>query len=251
MPKSKRNRVVSLTALKKKKFTDSKNRLVEEIRKCADEYKRIYVFRVDNMRNSRLKELRTELRDSRFFFGKNKVMIIGLGRTKTEEYKQNLHKLARIISGQCGIMFSNHEKDEVLNFFDKYKHVDYARTGDIAVETVNLFEGPLEQFPHNIEPYLRQLGMPTSLQKGIVTLMKDFEVCTKGKPLTSEQARILKLLQHQMAEFRVRIEGMWSNNGQIEFFGKKKCIPNSDNDDYENEDDDDDVENDCEEIDSS
>lgn len=78
-----------------------------------------------------------------------------------------------------------------LSFFDKYKHVDYARTGDIAVETVNLFEGPLEQFPHNIEPYLRQLGMPTSLQKGIVTLMKDFEVCTKGKPLTSEQARIL------------------------------------------------------------
>lgn len=49
----------------------------------------------------------------------------------------------------------------------------------------------MEQFPHNIEPYLRQLGMPTTLQKGIVTLLKDYQVCRKGQPLTSEQARIL------------------------------------------------------------
>lgn len=70
--------------------------------------------------------------------------------------------------------------------------MEYARTGDIATEDVTLYAGPLTDFSHDIEHYLRgDLGMPTSLQKGVVTLLKDFDVCKKGQQLTSEQARIL------------------------------------------------------------
>ena len=43
---------------------------------------------------------------------------------------------------------------------------DYARAGNIATETVILQPGPLEQFPFNMEPALRKLGLPTSLQRG-------------------------------------------------------------------------------------
>ena len=32
----------------------------------------------------------------RFFFGKNKVMTIALGREKETEYKENLHKIANV-----------------------------------------------------------------------------------------------------------------------------------------------------------
>ena len=32
----------------------------------------------------------------RFFFGKNKVMIIALGRDREAEYKENLHKIANV-----------------------------------------------------------------------------------------------------------------------------------------------------------
>lgn len=32
----------------------------------------------------------------RFFFGKNKVMIIALGKRDTDEYKDNLHKVSKI-----------------------------------------------------------------------------------------------------------------------------------------------------------
>lgn len=79
-------------------------------------------------------------------------------------------------------------------FFESYRERDFARTGDIATETVQLYSGSLSKFPHNIEPYLRELGMPTSLQKGVVTLLKDYQVCQKGQSLTSEQARILVCL---------------------------------------------------------
>ena len=143
------------------------------------------------MRNSKLKDLRQEMRFSRFFFGKNKVMQIGLGRTDAEECKEGIHNISDCLTGQCGLLFTNQTKEEVFEFFDSYRERDYARTGDAATETVQLSAGPLNQFPHNIEPYLRQLGLPTSLQKGVVTLLKDFEVCKKGEELTSEQARVL------------------------------------------------------------
>lgn len=44
--------------------------------------------------------------------------------------------------------------------------MDYARAGNKAQMDITLEEGPLEQFPHSMEPQLRQLGLPTALKKG-------------------------------------------------------------------------------------
>ena len=64
MPKSKRSRVVSLTRTSKK-GSESKDALIESIRECADQYAFAYVFSVNNMRNSKLKDVRTAWKDSR------------------------------------------------------------------------------------------------------------------------------------------------------------------------------------------
>lgn len=52
-------------------------------------------------------------------------------------------------------------------------------------------KGPYKQFSHSIEPHLRQLGLPTALEKGIVTLTKDHTICKEGDTLTPQQASIL------------------------------------------------------------
>lgn len=91
----------------------------------------------------------------------------------------------------------------MLDFFESHEAPDYARTGSKATATVTLSGGPLEQFPHSIEPQLRALGLPTALKKGVVHLLgEEYTVCQEGDVLTSEQARILKLLGHQQAKFR-------------------------------------------------
>lgn len=53
-------------------------------------------------------------------------------------------------------------------YFSNFKEMDYARSGNQAHMDVTLDEGPLEQFPHSMEPQLRQLGLPTALKKGMV-----------------------------------------------------------------------------------
>jgi len=95
------------------------------------------------------------------------------------------------LQGECGLLFTNRSEKEVDSFFEKFVEKDYARGGTLATETVELEEGPLEQFPHSMEPLLRSLGLPTSLNRGIVTLIKDYTVCQKGQMLNPEQAKIL------------------------------------------------------------
>ncbi|XP_018580713.1 mRNA turnover protein 4 homolog [Scleropages formosus] len=216
MPKSKRDKKISLTKTAKKGL-EAKQNLIEELRKCVDTYRNLFIFSVANMRNNKLKDIRTAWKHSRFFFGKNKVMMIALGKGPSDEYKDNLHKVNKFLKGEVGLLFTNKTKEEVQEYFSHFKEVDFARAGNKANMTVTLDEGPLEQFPHSMEPQLRQLGLPTALKKGVVTLLKDYEVCKDGDILTPEQARILKLFGIEMAEFKVSVKCVWnSETGDFE-----------------------------------
>ncbi|KAG8142204.1 putative Ribosome assembly factor mrt4 protein [Naja naja] len=103
------------------------------------------------------------------------------------------------------------------SWFSQFRETDFARAGNKATFAVNLDMGPLEQFSHSMEPQLRQLGLPTALKKGVVTLLSDYEVCKEGDILTPEQARILKLFGYAMAEFNVMIRSVWDGEtGEFE-----------------------------------
>jgi len=240
MPKSKREKQISLTRTQKKGL-ELKQDVIQKVKDAADKYARVFVIRVENMRNNKLKEVREEWHHSKFFFGKNKVMAFALGKSETDEYKDNLHRVSGCLRGQRGLLFTNCTKDEVTKWFESYADVDFARTGCVAEQEVALKEGPLEQFTHSMEPQLRQLGLPTKLVKGVVTLTQDYVVCKEGDALKPEQARILKLLGHQMAEFKIHVTALWSNDGTFELLEENEDFDGGAKDggsDGENEEDD-------------
>lgn len=70
----------------------------------------------------------------------------------------------------------------------------------------------MEEFAPAQEPYLRQLGLPTSLKKGVVILEGDFVVCEEDDRLTPEKAKILELKGIPMAAFRFRPICGWSKS---------------------------------------
>jgi len=75
---------------------------------------------------------------------------------------------------------------------------------------------PPEPFPHNEEPQLRKLGLVTSMNKGVPTLQSAHKLCEKGKPLTGEQAQLLKLIGERMVTFRVGLIARWdSTTGEV------------------------------------
>ncbi|EIN12413.1 hypothetical protein PUNSTDRAFT_97129 [Punctularia strigosozonata HHB-11173 SS5] len=218
MPKSKRNKVVTLSKVDKKN-RDHKNALVAEVQGAVDKWKYCWLFDVGNMRNAHLKTVRKLWKDTgRLFFGRGAVMAIALGTTPESEHKTGLHHLASRIKGQVGLFFTDSEPAEVTEWFGDFHPPDFARSGNVATRTVVLPEGPImqhhsdppEPFPHNEEPQLRKLGLHTVMKRGVPSLDNPHTVCTKGKVLTPEQAQLLKLVGEKMVEFKVGLRAYWS-----------------------------------------
>lgn len=211
MPKSKRAQKVTLAKTKAKGYA-GKEKIVEEVRSCVDRYSSVYVYTAQNMRNALLKDVRAQWADSRFFFGRTKQIAVALGKSPESEIRDGLSGISRALLGrEGGLLFTNRPRAEVEAFFKSYEHLDYARAGFVATETHRLPAGPLHQFAHSLEPYLRKLGMPTTLDCGVVTLQRDFNVCEAGQKLTPEQAKLLQLLKIQMAAFKLHLRAAWAD----------------------------------------
>ncbi|KAK9787269.1 hypothetical protein WJX73_005808 [Symbiochloris irregularis] len=215
MPKSKRNKLVTLSKVQKK-GKDHKGSLINHVRSLVDEYPSVYLFAYENMRNDRLKELREELRGKcKFCLGSNKVLKVALGRTAAEEYQPQTSELANRIRGNVGLLFTSMAHEEIMDTCSDFHAEDYARAGATATEDFELREGPLEgpggPLAHTLEPTLRQHGLPCKLNKGVVELISDHTVCRKGQPLTSQQAALLRIFDIKMATFRLQPLCCWSD----------------------------------------
>lgn len=225
MPKSKRQKIVHLTAVKKKD-KDSKAVLFSAVQESVDTYSRLFVFSVAHMRNTFLKDVRTQLADSRLFFGKTKVMAKALGQTEAEEHATGLAALTKHIDGSVGLLFTDRDPEEVLRFFDDYTELDFARAGVQATRDVVVPAGvvysrvgeiPAEEdapVPHSIEVTLRKWGMPTKLEKGRVLLDQEWQLCREGETLNSHQTALLKLFGIAMVEFKIKIRAYWDKKDE-------------------------------------
>ncbi len=118
--------------------------------------------------------------------------------------------LSERLKGQCGLLFTNRPREVVEEFFRTFELEDFSRSGAVATRDVDIEAGPLPQFNHALEPYLRQLGLPCKLDKSIVTLERDYRLCSAGKELTSEQARLLKAFGYKLAAMRFTPDALWT-----------------------------------------
>ena len=107
MPKSRRNKVVALTKVKSKGRA-GKEDLVAKVREAVEEYKNAYVVSFQNIRSGPFKVVANQWReDSRFYLGKNKVMMVALGKKPEEEPADNTHLLSKYLRGQVCVLLSN------------------------------------------------------------------------------------------------------------------------------------------------
>ncbi|KAL5612594.1 hypothetical protein BROUX41_004311 [Berkeleyomyces rouxiae] len=227
MPKSRRNKSISLTQVDKK-GREHKDKLFANVREAVGEYQHCVVFSIDNSRNNYLKTVRQELNDSAIFFGKSKLMAKALGLTPEEAQAPGLEHLTPHIHGQVGLLFTNRPAADVLAYLGSIHEADYARAGTPASRTFVIPAGVVYAtagavapehdvvLEHTLEPELRKLGVPTRMVHGKVVLgeedgsTEDYVVCKQGQVLDSRQTRLLKMFGAPISEFRVRVVAYWS-----------------------------------------
>jgi mRNA turnover protein 4 len=212
MPKSKRAQVVHLT----KTNTDRralKRELAQLVQESVDEYDSCYVFSFGGLRSNHFKELRAEWSDSRFLLGKNKVLALALtGGEGSAPYRPGLDALAGDIRGNVGLLFTSRPSTEVRTFFDDYSVPDFARSGFVPNKTIVLSASRLTELPHTMADQLKKLGVPVRLDKGVVVITEDCNLCLKGVPITPEQGRLLKIFGHELAEFKITLVSVWQSS---------------------------------------
>ncbi|EDN05899.1 mRNA turnover protein [Histoplasma capsulatum] len=237
MPVSKRARVVHESKVTKKSHKEQTRRLFANIQTAVTQYDHLFLFSVDNMRNTYLKDVRSEFADSRLFFGKTKVMAVALGNTPETACAPNLEKLAPYLTGAVGLLFTSRSPQSVLDFFDSFHPTDFARAGAVAPRSFTIPSGIVYSqagevsssldapLSHTIEPTLRKLGVPTRLIGGKVVLEMDgdgYQVCKAGETLDSRQTTLLKIFGVAVAEFRVEMKAQWNReDGSIVILDRK------------------------------
>jgi len=158
----------------KKQGRKRKEAIVETILECLDTYSHVYVFSMDNMRTSIVKELRQKFAEDRFVMGKQTVMAIGVGRNPEEEPRDNLHKLSEHLNGTAGLLFSNRKQKDVVSFFKSFSEPEYATGGTIATSDYVIPQGPVA-FQHTMADPLRKLGLPVMLKNGTLVCERDHQ----------------------------------------------------------------------------
>lgn len=210
MPRSRRNREVALSKVRKEPSKEKKDSLIEKLHDAVEKYAHGYALRVENERNQFIKDVRKHFSGTgTLFMGKNNVMKLALGNAVENEVADKIHQLSDEISGSCALLFTDQEPAAVQQYFMELNMETFARSGAVATETVVIPQGEMK-FPHSIEAHLRSIGLPTSLKEGKVLCLSNHTVCTAGQAMTTDQAQVLKLLGKRMSEFRMTPTCIWT-----------------------------------------
>lgn len=223
MPRSKRNRQITLSKVKKTPARERKDELIEKIQEAATTHDCCFLVKVSNQKNNFLKEIRAFFgTKGRLFLGKNNLTKLALGINKESELEDGLSELAVRISGEVGILFvkkGNFGDDKDFSTEQKVQELIASnplftrqaamRSGEQAQSTIKLPAGVLPQFNGAMMDHLLSLGMPVRKDDGVLTLLSDFVVCTEGEAVTVDQCQILKLLGRLESEFRMETMCYW------------------------------------------
>lgn len=223
MPRSKRSKLVTL-AQTDKKGRVNKTRIFDEIRSALDSNKYVWVLQLDDVRTPVLQDIRSDWAGSKLILGKRRVLEKALGDKPEEEYKDNLHKLAKVCTGVCGLLFTNESPETVQSYFTAYSKQDYSRAKSRAPLDFTIPEGIVysrggqiaieEDVPmsHSLEETMRnKLKVPTKIKAGKITLAEPYVVCREGDILDVRQALLLKQFGVAASEFKVNLLAYYDN----------------------------------------
>jgi mRNA turnover protein 4 len=194
--------------LKKKKKKDKVEK-ANEIRGTLAPSERVRVIRFTSMKSECISNVRREFRSSTLCMAKHNVIAHAFGTTPEDSVRPNLYKLSQYLAANTGVFMTNEPHERISQFLESLTGPEFAQTGDIATETFTVPVGPLFQFRFNMDSYLRGLGLPVQLEKGVVTNVRDYDVCVAGEPLTKKAVELLKQFGVKMGRFEVKLIAVW------------------------------------------
>lgn len=146
MPKSKRNKVVHLTKVKKK-GKDHKDDLMKQLEEYISKFKRVFLFEFDHTKSDRIMHLRLRLKEhGRIFAGRNSLVSVAFKSTGSKT-RSDYGELLKHVVGHKGLLFSDLQCSKLIQLLDdelpefRDKLLGYAQLGAGSGEASEPSEG--------------------------------------------------------------------------------------------------------------
>lgn len=117
MPKSKKNKIVHLTQVKKK-GKDHKEDLMKTLEQYVSQYDQVYLFDFEQTKSDRIMNLRLRLKEhGRIYAGRNSLVLASL-KSIGSKTKANYSGLLKHVTGHRGLFFSNIECSKLVQLLE-------------------------------------------------------------------------------------------------------------------------------------
>ncbi len=172
-----------------------KKKEVEELAKILKSYPVIALVDVADVPAYPLSKMREKLRGKALLrVSRNTLIELAIRRAAQELGKPELEKLVEYIRGGAGILATEMNPFKLYKLLEESKTPAPAKPGVPAPRDVVIPAGPTSIAPGPLVGEMQSLGIPARIERGKVSIQKDYTVLKAGEVITAQLARILNAL---------------------------------------------------------
>lgn len=172
-----------------------KKKEVEELTKVIKSYPVIALVDVAGVPAYPLSKMRDKLRGKALLrVSRNTLIELAIRRAAQELGKPDLEKLIDHIQGGAAILATDMNPFKLYKLLEDSKTPAPAKPGVPVPRDVVIPAGPTSLAPGPLVGEMQALGIPARIEKGKVSIQKDYTVLKAGEVITEQLARILNAL---------------------------------------------------------
>lgn len=204
-----------------------KNEFFERVYNIFDKYTRALLVKCDNISARQIHACRKELRtnNSLMLMGKNTLIKSALQkriskpiesesdfeeRSKTWTPIPHMEPLVKLLKGNLGIIFTNHDLTDIKDIIDRHTREAPARVGSFAQCDVWIRAGGTGLDPKQTA-FFQNLAIPTKIAKAQIEISADKQIIVEGEKVGSNEAALLQKLNINPFSYKLSVAHVFDN----------------------------------------
>lgn len=206
---------------------EKKSEFFQRVYNIFDKYKRALLVQCDNISARQIHNCRKELRvnNSLMLMGKNTLIKAALQkrlakpvetdpdfeeRSKTWTPIEYMEPLVRLLKGNLGIIFTNHDLTDIKDIVERHAREAPAKIGAVAQCDVWIRAGPTGLDPKQTL-FFQNLQIPTKIAKTQIEITSDKQIIFEGDKVGSNEAALLQKLNINPFSYKLKVAHVFDN----------------------------------------
>jgi len=173
---------------------ERKQKYFETLEKYNDQFNKVLIVGVDNIRSKQMQNVRHALRNRcELLMGKNTLMRKCLRDMAEARGEEIYTEMLDHVKGNIGFCFTDMDAADVRDVFAEYKIQAPAKAGIFAPVDVMIPDGPTGMGPEKTS-FFQALNLPTKIVRGVISILNETKVVSAGEKVGLSEAKLLNML---------------------------------------------------------